>query len=132
MSLLRKLWTKKPHEMRDLKRPPYGAVPVEENHSNGRSSSEFQYYTTIELPEVDEQKPQPQPLRLSQFDRITRLLWDLVLAIIASLFTVFGIWVACIDGKPAGPESIGSKLFETSQYVSCPDPALVLVLVKQT
>ncbi|KAF4765739.1 hypothetical protein N7455_004456 [Penicillium solitum] len=124
MSLLRKLWTKKPHEMRDLKRPPYGAVPVEENHSNGRSSSEFQYYTTIELPEVDEQKPQPQPLRLSQFDRITRLLWDLVLAIIASLFTVFGIWVACIDGKPAGPESIGSKLFETSQYAPTVFPVL--------
>lgn len=124
MSLVRNMWTKKPYEMRVLKRPPYGAVPVEENHSNRTPSSEsqFQYYTTIEIPDVDEQKPQPQPqpLRLSRFDRVTRLLWDLVLAIIASLFTVFGIWVACIDGKAAGPESIGSKLFETSQYVSCP------------
>lgn len=114
MSLLRKIIKPK---MRQSKRPPYGAVPVEENQPD--PSQEFQYYSTIELP-GDEQKPQPQPLKLSKLDRISRLLWDLLLAIVAMLFTVFGIWVSCLDGQPAGPDSIGSKLFEVSQYVSCP------------
>jgi hypothetical protein len=130
MSLLRKLRINNPHEMRQSNHSPYGAVPVEENPSNSRPSSEFQYYTTIELPEVDEQKPQPQPLKVSQVDRISRLIWDLILAIVASLFTVFGIWVRCIDGQPAGPDSMGAKLFEVSQYVSCPDPTFILNIVK--
>lgn len=130
MSLLRKLRIMKPHEMRHSKHPPYGAVPVEEIYSNPRTSSEFQYYTTIELPGIDEQKLQPQPLELSQVDRISRLIWDLILAIVASLFTVFGIWVRCIDGQPAGPDSTGAKLFEVSQYVRCPDPTSVLNIVK--
>ncbi|CAI7659167.1 unnamed protein product [Penicillium glandicola] len=123
MTLLRKLWTKNTPEMRESKRPPYGAVPAEENHSDRTPSSEFQYYT-IELPEVNEQKPRPQPIKPSRLDRISRLLWDLVLAIIASLFTVFGIWVSCIDGRPAGPDSIGSKLFAVSQYAPTVFPVL--------
>ncbi|KAJ5355937.1 hypothetical protein N7517_010546 [Penicillium concentricum] len=110
--------------MRQSKHIPYGAVPAEENRANTRPSSEFQYFATIELPEIDDQKSHPQPLNLSQFDRISRLLWDLILAIIAALFTVFGIWVSCIDGNPAGPDSIGSKLFEVSQYAPTVFPVL--------
>ncbi|KAJ5841143.1 hypothetical protein N7534_010973 [Penicillium rubens] len=110
--------------MRQSKHTPYGAVPVEESYSNPRPSSEFQYYTTIELPGVDEQKLQPQPLKLSQVDRISRLIWDLILAIVASLFAVFGIWVRCIDGQPAGPDSMGAKLFEVSQYAPTVFPVL--------
>ncbi|EKV11001.1 hypothetical protein PDIG_48530 [Penicillium digitatum PHI26] len=106
--------------MRHSKRLPYGAVAVEENHSSSRSSSEFQDYTTIEFPEVDEQKPQPQLLKRSQLDRIFRLLWDMILAIVAFLFALFGILVSWMDGKPAGPESVGSKLFEVSRFVSFP------------
>ena len=117
--------------MRQSKSAPYGALPGEENYSR---TSEFQSYTAIELPEIDDQKyrPQPQPLKVSQLDRISRLLLDLTLAIVALLFTVFGIWVSCIDGKPAGPDSMGSKLFEVSQYVSCPNPTLVLKIVKSS
>ncbi|KAI2702119.1 hypothetical protein DTO012A7_930 [Penicillium roqueforti] len=109
--------------MRQSKSAPYGALPGEENYSR---TSEFQSYTAIELPEIDDQKyrPQPQPLKVSQLDRISRLLWDLTLAIVALLFTVFGIWVSCIDGKPAGPDSMGSKLFEVSQYAPTVFPVL--------
>ncbi|OQE10439.1 hypothetical protein PENVUL_c004G09470 [Penicillium vulpinum] len=126
MSLLRKLRVKKSksHDVRQSKRTPYGAVPGEENQPNPRPSSESQYYTTIEPAEIDEQKPQPQPLRVSHLDRISRLLWDLILAVIASLFAVFGIWISCIDGKPAGPDSVGSKLFEVSQYAPTVFPVL--------
>jgi hypothetical protein len=127
MSLLRRLI--KPREMRKSKRTPYGVVPLEEYQLERDQSSEFHYSASIaiDLP-ADEQKPQPQPLKLSRLDRISRLLWDLLLAIIASLFAVFGIWVSCVDGSPAGPESIGSRLFEISQYVSCPGltPALAI------
>ncbi|KAJ5807339.1 hypothetical protein N7447_010795 [Penicillium robsamsonii] len=124
MSLFQKMGIKKSYEMRQSKRTPYGAVPAEENHSNPRPSSEVRYFTTIELPEVDEQKSDPKPLKLSQLDRISRLIWDLILATTASLFTVFGIWVYCIDGKHAGPDTIGSKLFEVSQYAPTIFPVL--------
>ncbi|QQK43970.1 Ribosomal protein S2, conserved site [Penicillium digitatum] len=110
--------------MRHSKRLPYGAVAVEENHSSSRSSSEFQDYTTIEFPEVDEQKPQPQLLKRSQLDRIFRLLWDMILAIVAFLFALFGILVSWMDGKPAGPESVGSKLFEVSRFAPTVFPVL--------
>jgi hypothetical protein len=132
MSLLRKLWIKQPHGMRQSKRTPYGAVPVEENQKNPTSSSEFHYYTTIELPDAGEQKPQPRPLKLSRLDRFSRLLWDLILAIIAALFIVFGVWVSCVDGKPAGPDSMGAKLFEVSQYVSYPGPRPVLSIIRSS
>ncbi|KAJ5121272.1 uncharacterized protein N7515_009233 [Penicillium bovifimosum] len=121
MSALRSLIEHR--EMRNLQRTPYGVVPVEEYQLERDHSSEFQYSASIDLP-TDEQKLQPQPLRLSRLDRVSRLLWDLLLAVMASLFAVFGIWVSRVDGSPAGPGSIGSKLYEISQYAPTVFPVL--------
>ncbi|KAJ5558205.1 hypothetical protein N7535_008420 [Penicillium sp. DV-2018c] len=113
----------KSSETRKLKRSPYGVVPPEEYQLGRDQSSEFQYSASIDLP-TDDQKPRPQPLNLSRLDRISRLLWDLLLAVLALLFAVFGIWVSRVNGSPAGPGTIGSKLFEISQYAPTIFPVL--------
>lgn len=116
--------------MKEWTQSPYGAVPVEEQESDthpGEDSALHNHHTTVEHSTVnveEENKPQPQPLEASWLNRGLRLVFDLIVASVALLFAVFGIWVYRIDGSPAGPESTGSHLFKFSRYVSYLYPIL--------
>lgn len=64
----------------------------------------------------DQDKPPPQPLNIWA-EKILRLVFGLIIPLIALLFAVFGVCVFQADGDPAGPGSIGAKLFKASQNV---------------
>ncbi|KAJ5614556.1 hypothetical protein N7528_008210 [Penicillium herquei] len=91
---------------------PYEAVPADEQNSVATQATVE--HSLIEYNEHD--KPTPQPLKFSWLERLLRLAFDLIIAVIALLFAVFGIWVFQADGNPAGPGTIGAKLFTVSQY----------------
>lgn len=59
-----------------------------------------------------------KPLDKSRLQTILYLLFDLLVASLALLFTTFGICVYVHNGKPAVSGSMGLKLFEVAKYVS--------------
>lgn len=113
------------------KQPPYKAVPVEEQEFDAPPSGdpEPQNDATVQHSVVKiyaQDGPLPQPLNISWLERILRLIFDLIIAVIALLFAVFGVWVVRADGDPAGPGSTGARLFNASQYVCISDSLLPL------
>ncbi|KAI0473365.1 hypothetical protein GGR56DRAFT_695606 [Xylariaceae sp. FL0804] len=72
---------------------------------------------------------QPRSLKSNLADKITRLIWDLTLAAVALLFTVFGAVVKRYDGSPAGPGTVGLKLYEISKYGPTIFPVLFAAIV---
>ncbi|KAF2016726.1 hypothetical protein BU24DRAFT_370642 [Aaosphaeria arxii CBS 175.79] len=60
--------------------------------------------------------PPPQPLSISWVHRCARLVLDLVVALLALLFTYFGLMVRVYDRSLAEHGSVGYQLFQISQY----------------
>ncbi|CAI7651533.1 unnamed protein product [Penicillium manginii] len=72
----------------------------------------------------EQDSPPPQPLNISWLEKVLRLTFDLIIAVIALLFAVFGFWVFQAEGDPAGPGSTGARLFNVSQYAPTFFPVL--------
>jgi hypothetical protein len=113
------------------KQTPYRAVPVEEQDSDAPpwGDREPQSHATVKhsLPVVENHdKTSPQPLNL-WVEKALRLVLDFVVAVIALLFAIFGVWVFQADGDPADSGSTGAKLFKASQYVRNSDMILLVL-----
>ncbi|KAJ5735881.1 uncharacterized protein N7483_001006 [Penicillium malachiteum] len=106
--------------MRGAKPPPYEAVPAEEQDSVAAQATVE--HSLVKNNEHD--KPPPQSLNHSWLERLLRLAFDLIIAVIALLFAAFGIMVLQADGDPAGPGTMGAKLFTVSQYTPTVFPVL--------
>ncbi|PYI13478.1 hypothetical protein BO99DRAFT_485825 [Aspergillus violaceofuscus CBS 115571] len=111
--------------MAEYGQPNYDPVPVEEQATYlgtpSRLSSPQYEESTVDHPEdteADPKGPRLQLLETSLLHRLLRLVFDIIVAFIALLFAIFGVWAYKIDGNLAGPDSTGSKLVKVAQYVS--------------
>ncbi|OBR11465.1 hypothetical protein CH63R_03761 [Colletotrichum higginsianum IMI 349063] len=118
--------------MQSSRQTAYGALPVVDDHQMGAESK------IGSVPDYPEEKPQrrsqprPQTLDKPWVTRCRRVIVDLVLAALALLFGVFGLWAYSVNGSTAGPGSTGVMLVRVSQYAPTIFPVLFAAIAGAT
>ncbi|GJC93120.1 hypothetical protein ColKHC_01946 [Colletotrichum higginsianum] len=118
--------------MQSSRQTAYGALPVVDDHQMGAESK------IGSAPDYPEEKPQrrsqprPQTLDKPWVKRCRRVIVDLVLAALALLFGIFGLWAYSVNGSTAGPGSTGVMLVRVSQYAPTIFPVLFAAIAGTT
>ncbi|TQN64561.1 hypothetical protein CSHISOI_10900, partial [Colletotrichum shisoi] len=114
--------------MQSLRPTSYGAVPADEDRLGDDPKA------GSGPDDDDEAKPQrcPQPLDRPWFERFGRVIVDFVLAGLALLFGIFGLWAYSVNGSTAGPGSTGETLVRVSQYAPTIFPVLFAAVAGAT
>ncbi|WQF79275.1 hypothetical protein CDEST_04289 [Colletotrichum destructivum] len=118
--------------MQSSRQTAYGALPVVDDQQMGAESR------IGSAPDYPEEKPrrrsQPRPQTLDKpwVKRCRRVIVDLVLAALALLFGVFGLWAYSVNGSPAEPGSTGVMLVRMSQYAPTIFPVLFAAIAGAT